>query len=153
MGRQWGRLASPIVRPAGGHPLAEIGVPPMTLAAACGWSLVRSLAVALAAWPVCNSAAAWLGGMERRQRRLAWMTLLIPFLCPELWAGYAWSGFAVRLANTGLWGLFPFGFFTLSPSAIVTRDAAVDELLLDMLVFFRAVPVGTVALYFAPPPP
>ena len=30
------------------------------------------------------------------------MTLLIPFLCPELWAGYAWSGFAVRLANTDL---------------------------------------------------
>jgi hypothetical protein len=125
----------------------------MTLAAACGWSLVRSLVVALAAWPVCNSAVAWLDGMERRQRRLAWMALLIPFLCPELWAGYAWSGFAVRLANTGQWGLSLFGFFNLSPQAIVTRDAAVDELLLDLLLFFRAVPVGTVAMCFAPAPP
>ena len=34
----------------------------MTLAAACGLSLVRSLAVALAAWPVCNLQVAWLGG-------------------------------------------------------------------------------------------
>jgi hypothetical protein len=29
----------------------------------------------------------------------------------------------------------------------------VDELLLDLLLFFRAVPVGTLATYFAPPPP
>src|SRR5579863_8013641 len=99
----------------------------MTLAAARGWSLVRSLLVALAAWPVSNAAVAWLDTMERRQRRLGWMALLIPFLCPELWTGYAWSGFAVRLANTGLWGLSVFGFFTLSPQTIVTRDAAVDE--------------------------
>ena len=125
----------------------------MTLAAACGWSLVRSLAVALAAWPVCGLQVAWLSGMQRRQRRLAWMALLIPFLCPELWAGYAWSDFAVRLVNTGLWNLFPFGLFSLSPQAVVARDAAVDELLLDLLLFFRAVPVGTVAMYFAPSPP
>ena len=125
----------------------------MTLAAACGWSLVRSLVVALAAWPICKSQVAWLAGMERRQRRLAWLALLIPFLCPELWAGYAWSGFGVRLANSGLWSLFPFGLLSFSPQAIVTRDAAVDELLLDLLLFFRAVPVGTVAMFFAPPPP
>ena len=125
----------------------------MTLAAACGWSLVRSLLVALAAWPICNSAVAWLGGMERRQRRLAWMALLIPFLCPELWAGYAWKDFAVRLANTGCWSLFPFSMFAWSTPAVATRDAAVDELLLDLLLFFRAIPVGTVSMYFAPPPP
>jgi len=125
----------------------------MTLAAACGWSLVRSLTVALAAWPICHLLAAWLSGMERRQRRLAWIALVIPFLCPELWAGYAWRDFAVRLANTGLWGLFPMGLISWSPQEIVARDAAVDELLLDLLLFFRAVPVGTVAIYFAPSPP
>ncbi|HEY2250549.1 MAG TPA: hypothetical protein VGH74_05795 [Planctomycetaceae bacterium] len=126
---------------------------PMTLAAACGWSLFRSLIVALAAWPVCKSQVAWLAGMERRQRRLAWLVLLIPFLCPELWAGFAWSGFAVRLAGTSFWGSFPFGLVTWPLSAIESRDAAVNELLLDLLLFFRAVPVGTVAMYFAPPPP
>ncbi len=125
----------------------------MTLAAACGWSLARSLIVALAAWPVCRALVAWLAGMPRQRRRMAWIGLLIPFLCPELWTGYAWSGFAVRLANTGLWDLFPFELWTLSGQAIVARDATVDELLLDLLLFFRAVPLGTLAMYFAPPAP
>ena len=31
----------------------------------------------------------------------------------------------------------------------MARDAAVDELLLDLLLLFRAIPVGTVAMYFA----
>jgi ABC-type spermidine/putrescine transport system permease subunit II len=39
-----------------------------------------------------------------------------------------------------------------TPQAIITRDAAVDELLLDLLLFFRAVPVGVLVVYFAPPP-
>ncbi|MGE5194270.1 MAG: hypothetical protein ACM3U2_17400, partial [Deltaproteobacteria bacterium] len=124
----------------------------MTLAAACGWSLARSLAVALVAWPICRRQSAWLKGMDRRWRRPAWFVLAVPFLCPEMWTGYAWSGFALRLAGTEFWGLFPAGLFP-SPQAILARDAAVDELLLDLLLFFRAVPVGTLAVYFAPPPP
>ncbi len=125
----------------------------MTLAAASGWSPPRSLFVALAAWPVCHWQVAWLGRMGRRQRRLAWLALLIPFLCPELWAGYAWSVFAVRLADTSLWDWFPFSLVAWPPSAIDSRDAAVDELLLDLLLIFRAIPVGTIAMYFAPPSP
>jgi iron(III) transport system permease protein len=124
----------------------------MTLAAACGWSLVRSLAVALAAGPVCSRQSAWLKGMVGRTRRLAWFVLVIPFLCPELWTGYAWSGFALRVAGTDFWNLFPAGLFP-SPPSIIARDAAVDEFLLDLLLFFRAVPVGTLVVYFAPPPP
>jgi ABC-type Fe3+ transport system permease subunit len=124
----------------------------MTLAAACGWSLVRGLAVALAAWPVCRRLAAWLKGLDDRQRRLAWFLLVIPFLCPELWMGYAWSGFALRLAGIGIWDRIP-DVLSPSPQAIVTRDAAVDELLLDLLLFLRAVPVGTLVIHFAPPPP
>ena len=125
----------------------------MTLAAACGWSLVRSLVIALAAWPVCNSQVAWLSNLERRQRRLAWIALLIPFLCPELWTGYAWKDIGVRLANLDFWSVIPWSLFSLSPEEAVSRDGVVNELLLDLLLFFRAVPVGTVAMYFAPPPP
>src|SRR5258708_256860 len=125
----------------------------MTLAAACGWSLFRALAVAFAAWPVCKQQSAWIHGMNGRLRRVAWFALLVPFLCPELWTGYAWSGFAVRVAGSGFWNLFPTGFFPSSPQWIVNRDAAMDELLLDVLLFFRAIPVGTAAMSFAPPPP
>ncbi len=124
----------------------------MTLAVACGWSLARSLAVSLIAWPVCFRQAAWLKGLEGRTRRLAWFLIVLPFLCPELWTGYAWSGFGLRVAGTGFWSLIPAGWFS-SPQSIVARDAAVDEFLLDLLLFFRAVPVGTLAVYFAPPPP
>jgi len=124
----------------------------MTLAAACGWSLVRSLVVALIAWPICKRQSFWLQGMDHRLRRQAWILLMIPFLCPELWTGYAWSGFALRLAGTEFWRFFPASLFP-SPQAIVARDAAVDELLLDLLLLFRALPVGTLAVYFAPPPP
>ncbi len=123
----------------------------MTLAAACGWSLARSLVIALAAWPVCRAETNWLRNLPERKRRLVWWVLLIPFLCPELWAGYAWSGFAVRLAGTGVWNFLPAGLFP-TPHSIVQRDAAVDEILLDLLLFLRAIPVGTLALYFAPPP-
>src|SRR5579863_5533393 len=125
----------------------------MTLAAACGWSLCRSLIVSLAAWPVCKYAVTWLSVMNRRERRLAWLALLVPFLCPELWAGYAWRGFAERLADTSLWTSFPFNQISWFSSAIGPRDAAVNELLLDLLLLFRAIPVGTVVMYFAPPPP
>jgi ABC-type Fe3+ transport system permease subunit len=124
----------------------------MTLAAACGWSLARSLAVALLALPIARWLAAWLKGTQYQRRHLAWVGLSVPFLCPELWTGYAWSSFALWLAGTEFWSHFPSGMFP-SPPAILARDAAVDELLLDLLLLFRAVPVGTLAVYFAPPPP
>ncbi|MBI3863427.1 MAG: hypothetical protein HY290_16170 [Planctomycetia bacterium] len=124
----------------------------MTLAAACGWSLVRSLLVALVAWPVCRVATRWLRSLPPKSRRLAWWLVLIPFLCPELWAGYAWSGFGVRLAATGFWNLLPSGFWP-TPQSVVARDAAADEALLCVLLFFRALPIGTLVLYFSPPPP
>jgi ABC-type Fe3+ transport system permease subunit len=124
----------------------------MTLAAACGWSFVRSLVVALVAWPVCRRQSQWLSEMRDRSRRWMWIVVMVPFLCPELWIGYGWSGFGIRLAGTGFWNVFPSSFFP-NPQAIIARDAAVDEMLLDLLLFFRAVPVGTLAMYFAPPPP
>ena len=43
----------------------------MSLAAACGWSLVRSLVVALVAWPICKRQSVWLNGMDHRLRRHA----------------------------------------------------------------------------------
>jgi hypothetical protein len=110
------------------------------------------LVVAVIAWPICKRQSVRLAEMNDRSRRCAWVLLMVPFLNPELWIGYGWSGFGIRLAGTAFWKLFPPALFP-NPQAIVARDAAVDELLLDLLLFFRAVPVGTLAVYFAPPPP
>lgn len=120
----------------------------MSLAAACGWSLARSAVVALAAWPLCRRECQWLHGLPRHTRSIAWPFVVLPFLCPELWTGYAYSGFALLAAGAGLWDHFP-----ASPQWAHIRNAAVSELLLDLLLLLRAVPVGTLAAYFAPPPP
>lgn len=125
----------------------------MTVAAACGWSLARSLVVAFAAWPVCKAQRAWLRGLPRGPRRIAWCLVVLPFLIPELWIGYAYSGFALWGASLGLWEVLPAGIVPSSPQGILARNAALDEVLFDLLLFFRAVPVGTLAAYFAPPPP
>jgi len=123
----------------------------MTIATACAWSLARSLLIPLLAWPICRMQTDWLRQMPDRRRRIMWWLVVIPFLCPELWTGYAWSGFAVRLAGSGFWERLPFAWVT-NPQSIVFRDALVDEFLLDLLLFARMIPVGTLALYFAPPP-
>jgi hypothetical protein len=125
----------------------------MSLAAACGWSLARSAAVAILAWPVCKRACAWLHGMPGHRRPLAWCLAVLPFLCPELWAGYAYSGFSLLVAGAGFWDHLPAGVVLSSPQWVHVRNAAIDELLFDLLLFLRAVPVGTLVAYFASPPP
>src|SRR5262249_36239515 len=153
VGRGRGRSATAASRSARGHRVAEVGVAAMSLAVACGWSLARSAAVAILAWPVCKRACAWLHGMPRHRRALAWCLVVLPFLCPELWAGYAYSGFSLLAAGAGLWDHLPAGIIPSSPQWVHARNAAVDELLFDLLLFLRAVPVGTLVAYFAPPPP
>src|SRR5258708_38958451 len=111
MGHGGGRSKTALAGPPGGHRLAEIGVSSMTLAAACGWSLARSLAVALAAWPVCPWQSAWLKGMEGRTRRMAWVVIVLPFLGPQLWTGFALSGVAPRGAGPEFLNPFPAGLF------------------------------------------
>jgi hypothetical protein len=124
----------------------------MTLAEACAWSLARSLVIALLAWPVCRAQVNWLRSLSDRKRRFAWWAIMIPFLCPELWSGYAWRDFAVWLAGMGVWERLPTGWAP-APQSVVVRDAAVHEVLLDLLLLLRAIPVGTLVLYFSPPPP
>jgi hypothetical protein len=123
----------------------------MTIIAACTWSLARSLLVSFIAWPFCHIQVNWLRSLPDRFRQIAWWLLLVPFLCPELWTGYAWSGFPVRLAGSGFWERLSISGYS-NPESIVFRDALVAEVLLDALLFFRMIPVGVLALFFAPPP-
>lgn len=65
----------------------------MSFAAACDWSLTRSLLLAAMAWPACW----WLERNLRSSRRpMLWLWLLVsPFLFPELLLGYLFAPWTV----------------------------------------------------------
>ena len=110
--------------------LAEVGVPALNAAAACGASFLRGALIVAAALP----AASWLCGLvstlRGRQRVAASCLLLAPFLVPELLVAYAY-------ANA------PFDWRIQSP--------VLNELFYSLLLAMRVVPVGVAALFFAPP--
>jgi len=104
----------------------------MSLAAVCGWSFARSVLVAVASLPLCWSLCRLLTGSRGWVRSVTWGMLLVPFLIPDLLVGYAYAN---------------------SPLDWRIQFPAVNELLFVILVAMKCVPVGTVAMFFAPPSP
>ena len=103
----------------------------MSLAAACGWTLLRSTIVAAICVPVCWALRRQLASLGGHARLGLWVLLLVPFFVPALLAGYAWSNFALSLVRFPLW----------------------NEVLYSTLLVLRFVPVGVVLMWLAPPPP
>jgi iron(III) transport system permease protein len=103
----------------------------VSLAAACGWTLLRGLVVALVAVPVSWWLRRRLAALGPPARTLLWGLLLVPFFTPALLTGYAYSNFALSLVRYPVW----------------------NEALYAALLVLRFVPVGTVLLSFVPPPP
>jgi ABC-type Fe3+ transport system permease subunit len=103
----------------------------MSLYEACGWTLLRSFVIAGAALPLCARLADLLAESRRGRRLVLWGVLLVPFLTPELLAGYAYSNFSLSLIHHPVW----------------------NELLYALLVALRVIPIGAAAVYFAPPAP
>lgn len=103
----------------------------MSLTVTLVWSCVRCLAIAILAWPVSQLLSmAWHAA--RGQMRLGLLVLLIvPFLFPELWVGYAYANFSLSLIQHPVW----------------------NELLFDLLLLLKLVPAGVVVAHFSPPPP
>lgn len=108
----------------------------MSLAAACGWTLVRSLVVVLAGWPACRALHRLVVASTGPKCGAAWLLTLAPFLFPSLLVGYAYSGASLRL---GGW--------------LAAHDRLSNEVLCGLLLVFKSVPVGVVVLYFSPPSP
>ncbi|MBI5760302.1 MAG: hypothetical protein HZA46_17440 [Planctomycetales bacterium] len=103
----------------------------MSLTAALIWTCLRSLTIALVAWPVsCFLSTAWHASRGQTRRGLI-VLLFIPFLFPELWVGYAYANFWLSLIHHPEW----------------------NELLFDLLLLLKLVPAGTVVFHFSPPPP
>jgi len=103
----------------------------MSLTAACGWSLGRSLLIALLSLPVTWLLCRALRQSTSKQRHVLWGLLLFPYIAPGLLPAYTYANLGLPLIHHPVW----------------------NELLYSALLLLRFVPVGTVVRYFAPPPP
>ena len=103
----------------------------MSLAEACGWSLLRSLLLALFCLPVCRLLVPVFLKSDGQWNRQRAACLLVPFLMPELLVGYVY-------ANN-----MPF----------LVRFPVLNELAYVFLLAFKYVPAGTLAISLSPPPP
>lgn len=103
----------------------------MSLTAECGWTLLRSVSVALLAWPVCTILARVTLSTSKRFSRLTIASLMVPFLTPGFLAGYAYSNITLSLA----------------------RYPTCNELFYDLLLTLQLVPLGTLVLICSPPVP
>jgi hypothetical protein len=119
------------------------------LAFACGWSLARSAIVALVAVPVCVWLRRRLAMLTGPARRAAWGVLVLPFLFPTLLSGYAYSTVSLQLASATWWEPLAGGEATAAHRWLATHNSAMDEILLELLLLARLVPVGTMLLAFA----
>lgn len=102
----------------------------MTLAADCGWALLRSAGVAAAAVLVAALVRARVASAPRRLERVLWAVHVAPLLTPVVLVGYGWSRLSLSLVRHPGW----------------------NEALYGALVWLKLAPVATLALYFAPTP-
>lgn len=100
----------------------------MSVTVSLQWTLFRSGLVAVLAVPIAGLLAVFLSGLTGRMRALAWGLLFVPFLTPVILVGYGWSSFSLSLVR---WPLC-------------------NEILYDVLLLMRLVPVAALALRFAP---
>lgn len=97
-----------------------------SLAAACGWTLARTVVLCLLAWPVIVGIERWLRALPDVRRPAAFALLLLPFLVPELVVGYTYRNTALAAPR---WA----------------------EGICAGLLWIRIIPVGVIALLASPP--
>jgi len=102
----------------------------MSVESGCAWALLRSSAVAAAAAAAASGVRALLAASSGRVARLAWLLHLLTYLTPVVLVGYAYSYFALSLVHYPL----------------------CNELVYDLLVCLKLVPLATLVLWFAPSP-
>lgn len=122
----------------------------MTFAEACLWALIRSLLLAIVAWPVSRAAARGL--CSSRHSRLIFWALVLPFLMPGMFVGYAYNGWVLYLAGADFWNRYPSGVLSHLRHLISTHEALLNEILLDFLLLARLVPVGAAVARYWPAP-
>jgi iron(III) transport system permease protein len=103
----------------------------VSLTAACGWTLCRSVLVALAALPIAWWLRSRLDSLGALRRLVLWTVLLVPFFTPTLLTGYAYSKWSLGLIRHPAW----------------------NEALYAVVLALRFIPIGTLILHFTPPGP
>ncbi|MEE3284774.1 MAG: hypothetical protein VX311_09350 [Planctomycetota bacterium] len=103
----------------------------MSLEAECGWSLLRALAVAVIALPLAMILERAIKCSDPGPRRWLVAILALPFLTPGFVVGYSYSNVTLDLV----------------------RSPLLNEFFYDLLLLIQVVPVGTLVLAVAPPPP
>lgn len=96
----------------------------MSLAAACVWTLIRTLVLCAIAWPICLRLEAWIRNVEDRWRPLSLTMLLAPALFPELVVGYAFRNTALTSPVLAEWLCAGLLFIRLVPIGVVTLLAS-----------------------------
>jgi hypothetical protein len=103
----------------------------VTFSAACGWSLLRSVIVAIVGLWGAVHLARLIPRRHNAARFVAWGLVLAPFLAPGLIVGYGYRNYSLSLVHSPWW----------------------NEALYAAILIGQAAPVGALLLYFAPPPP
>ena len=93
----------------------------MSLSAVCGWSVLRSVTIAIVALPVCRVVSRSLARSHGLPRFLTGTLLLVPFFTPELIVGYAYANFSLSLVRFPVW----------------------KELFYTVLISLKLIPVGS----------
>ena len=103
----------------------------MSLAAACGWTLLRSLLIAVLAIPICIKFQQAIDTLNGWPRKIAWALAASLFLAPELIVAYGYSNYQLSLI----------------------RYPSLNETLYAVLVTLKVIPVGIVITHFTPAAP
>jgi ABC-type Fe3+ transport system permease subunit len=103
----------------------------VSFAAACGWSLARSLCVATVGVLIAARVSRLLRSGNGWTSRVLWGMILLPVFVPGLLIGYGYRNFSLSLVHQPFW----------------------NELAYAGLTLLMVMPVGTLILQASPPPP
>ncbi len=102
----------------------------LTIAVAIGWSIFRSVCIALLGMWLARITQSALQQGSRTLRSVLWMMLLSPFFTPSLMTGFCYRDTAMSLLHVPV----------------------LKELLYGLIICMQLVPVAVVLLVFAPEP-
>lgn len=101
----------------------------ISLEASCWWTLTRTIALCLMAWPVIALIERGLRQVVTSHRRLVLIAILLPFLFPELLVGYTYRETALAHPKWAEWLCAGLLFVRVVTVGVVTLHASPASLI------------------------